>query len=130
MSDALPKAPLVVTDIKGSGEPVNMRSVSCNDLAKECRVPSEAKQTVPYAQSTTSVLATSIKPGMILARSSDIVSLMGGETGAEGDSLKPWNSMCTIPLQSCPPKSPNKVHPFSGLMTSQLICTECQCKVF
>ncbi|XP_023245646.1 ubiquitin carboxyl-terminal hydrolase 30 [Copidosoma floridanum] len=138
LSDALPKAPLVVTDIKGSGEPVNIRSVSCNDIANECNIPSEIQKNVgnhavSYTQSTMSVLTASmasVKPGIILARSSDVVSVVGenGEPSAEGDSLRPWNSLCTIPFQSCAPTLPNKVHPFSGLLTSQLICTECEWK--
>ncbi|OXU25501.1 hypothetical protein TSAR_000311 [Trichomalopsis sarcophagae] len=138
LSDALPKAPLVITDIKGSGDPVNLRSVSCNDIAsanERCEVPRETNKNlsnhvVTYAQSITNVSAsmTSIKPGIILARSSEIISKIIGESGDDGDSLRPWSSMCAIPSQNTTPSFSNKVHPFSGLLTSQLICTECEWK--
>lgn len=86
---------------------------------------------VSYAQSITNVSASmlSIKPGMIIARSSEILSKIIGESGAEGDCFRPWTSMCAIPFQTNTPSFSSKVHPFSGLMTSQLICTECTWKV-
>ena len=139
LSDALPKAQLVITDIKGSGEPVNLRSVSCNDIAevnKNSQATNEANKnlsnhTVSYAQSISNVSASmsSLKPGIIIARSSEIISKIIGENGAEGDSLKPWSSLCAISSQSNNATLSNKVHPFSGLLTSQLICSECQWKV-
>ncbi|KAJ8681394.1 hypothetical protein QAD02_017181 [Eretmocerus hayati] len=139
LSDALPKTPLVVADIKGSGEPVNLRSVSCNDIVGAngpCDMPNETNKNlnnhvVSYAQSITNVsesMAT-VRPGIIIARSSEIISKFTTDenTGAEGDSLRPWTSLCTIPSESNISSS-NKVHPFSGLLTSQLICTECDWK--
>ena len=72
---------------------------------------------------------SSLKPGIIIARSSDIISKLIGDKGADGDSLRPWNSLCTIPSQTSTASFSNKVHPFSGLLTSQLICTECEWKV-
>jgi ubiquitin carboxyl-terminal hydrolase 30 len=139
LSDALPKTPIVITDIKGSGDPVNLRSVSCNDIVsanEKCEFPNEKNKNlnnhiVSYAQSIANVSASTsiIKPGIIIARSSEILSKVIEDNGAEGDSLRPWNSLCTIPLQSSTSSLSNKVHPFSGLLTSQLICTECKWKV-
>lgn len=139
LSDALPKGPLVITDIKGSGDPVNMRSVSCNDIVsanQTCEIPNESNKNisnhvVSYAQSinNVSVSMSSIKPGIIIARSSEIISKIIGEGGGDADALRPWSSLCAIPFQSSTPTLSNKVHPFSGLLTSQLICAECKWKV-
>ncbi|XP_011493868.1 PREDICTED: ubiquitin carboxyl-terminal hydrolase 30 [Ceratosolen solmsi marchali] len=141
LSDALPKTPMVITDIKGSGDPVNLRSVSCNDIVsvnEKRDFPNEKNKQnknlpshiVSYAQSIANVSATvpAVKPGIIIARSSELLSKIIGDHGAEGDSLRPWSSLCTIPLQSSTSTLSNKVHPFSGLLTSQLICTECKWK--
>ena len=137
----MPKAPLVKPDIKGSGDPVNLISVSCNDIAlanETCQVPRENKKIISnhvasYTQSTSNVSAsmTSLKPGIIIARSSDIIAKIIGENCDDGneDSTRSWTSMGSISFQTTIPVLPNKVHPFSGLLTSQLICTECQWKV-
>ncbi|CAB0034584.1 unnamed protein product [Trichogramma brassicae] len=139
LSDALPAAPLVIPDIKGSGDPIinnTIRSVSCNDIAaahSKCSVPPETNKNISnhvasYAQSTTNVSGStlSLKPGVILARSADILASLVMEKNGEGDAApKPWTSMSTLPMQTTAPL-PNQVHPFSGLLTSQLICTECQ----
>ncbi|XP_058802775.1 ubiquitin carboxyl-terminal hydrolase 30 [Phymastichus coffea] len=141
LSDALPKTPLVITDIKGSGDPVNLRSVSCNDIASvnngTCEIPNETNKilnnhVMNYAQSITnvSVSMTSIKPGIIIARSSEIISKIIEDKSINEKSTRPWTSLYAIPSQpnSHSLSSPNKVHPFSGLLTSQLICTECEWK--
>lgn len=142
MSDALPKNPIVITDIKGSGDPVNLRSVSCNDIASvnngTCEIPNETNKNLSnhvmnYAQSITnvSVSMASIKPGIIIARSSEIISKIIEDKSMDQTKPRPWTSLCTIPSQANAHSlsSPNKVHPFSGLLTSQLICTECEWKV-
>ncbi|XP_015597416.1 ubiquitin carboxyl-terminal hydrolase 30 homolog [Cephus cinctus] len=135
LSDALPEGLQVISDIKGSGDPLGLRSVSCNDIAASEKHP-EALTTIDkncndqMIASTQSVSRTSIpsnKPGMILARSSEILTKEELVNCADKGIFRPWSSLCAIPLPSVPALS-NEVHPFSGLLTSQLQCTNCNWK--
>lgn len=137
LSDALPRATPVITDMKGSGDPSVLRSVSCNDIAAvQMNVSNTNKinkncngYVVASTQSISNVpnVSLSIKPGMILARSSEIISGCSGNNMLENGSFRPWNSLCAIPLPTISPPS-MELHPFSGLLTSQLQCTECKWK--
>lgn len=144
MSDALLKVPQFITDIKGSGcDPGVLRSVSCNDISSKTKYHEQPKENghngvdhnnhaINHTQSITNVAtASSMKPGLIIARSTEIIPGINGEIGNgdyNGDSQKPWSSLCQIPSSSIPSLS-NSFHPFSGLLTSQLQCTECKWKV-
>ncbi|XP_012272475.1 ubiquitin carboxyl-terminal hydrolase 30 homolog [Orussus abietinus] len=139
LSDALPVTePLgqvIVTNIKGSGDAFALRSVSCNDIALAEKDPSSLTAAIDRNRNgftTVSSLSASKdsiaakQPGIILARSSEIISKKNGETEADG-TFKLWSSLCIIPSPSTPVLS-NHVHPFSGLLTSQLRCTNCNWK--
>lgn len=115
---------------------MTLRSVSCNDISTNQNLnPSqtlndvnEVSNNVTHTQSITNVaVISSMRPGMIIARSSEVVSGMG-DLDAGGDTLKQWSSLCAISMSNVPSFS-NNVHPFSGLLTSQLQCTECKWKV-
>ncbi|XP_046619559.1 ubiquitin carboxyl-terminal hydrolase 30 homolog isoform X1 [Neodiprion virginianus] len=140
LSDALPKTDIPMTsDIRGSGDPFGMRtSVSCNDIARkdEARESDVHNTCLPdqMTASTKSIpkaFGSSIdgaKPGMIIARSSEVISRDGeGENSKAAFPFRAWNSLCTIPGPSIPAMS-NVTHPFSGLLTSQLQCTNCNWK--
>lgn len=141
LSDALPKAAPVTSDIKGSGDPFGMRSsVSCNDITREENGSKETEKIDKHlpdqmSASTKSIprfFGTSVdgpKPGMIVARSSEVISVDNREDSLAGEfSFRAWNSLCTIPTSSIPTLS-SVTHPFSGLLTSQLQCTNCNWKV-
>lgn len=125
--------------MKGSGDPSGLKSVSSyNDIATTQEdVPTTNgmdKNCDGYAAAPTKSICNlsnaslSVKPGMILARSSEIISGCGGDRTLENGSFRPWNSLCAISLPTISAYS-MELHPFSGLITSQLQCTECKWKV-
>ncbi|XP_014485442.1 PREDICTED: ubiquitin carboxyl-terminal hydrolase 30 homolog isoform X2 [Dinoponera quadriceps] len=63
------------------------------------------------------------KPGMIVARSPELLSRNNGEYI---NSMWSWQCLFTIPYSGTPPMDTN---PFSGLITSQLKCSTCVKKV-
>ncbi|KAG7208901.1 hypothetical protein KM043_015082 [Ampulex compressa] len=135
LSDALPPSPTIVPDAKGAGDAISLRSVSCNDIVsveKDINTPNgfDKNCNSHLITSTSSVLSMSItcnKPGMILARSSELLSRNHEGSSKNEGSFRPWSSLCTMPFSSLPSKSV-EVHPFSGLLTSQLQCSNCKWK--
>lgn len=130
MSDALPALStpaLIPLNDEGAGDAVNLRSVSCNDLAAAAKHNQfqisngglDKNYNNHIASSTHSIRnLSSSKPGIILTRSLEVpINLIN-------DAEKPWNSLHTIT-----PSRPQDSHPFSGLLTSQLQCTNCNWKV-
>lgn len=137
LSDALPQSPVMVPDTKKSdaryNDPITFRSVSCNDIVSvnNSNIPNGLDRNCNshVMSSTTSVSSIPIthnKPGMILARSSELLSRGIGSKESK-DSFKTWSSLCTMPISNAPPMSV-EVHPFSGLLTSQLQCSHCKWK--
>lgn len=129
LSDALP-ATSPVADIKDCGDLLGFRSVSCMDISQsETNVNGIDKHCNGNAnmlsQSITNVSTNHIRPGMILARSSEIIPIATLLCNGDNEA-KPWSSLCAIPAT---PTLSNEVHPFSGLLTSQLQCTDCKWKV-
>ncbi|CAD6210044.1 GSCOCG00012776001-RA-CDS, partial [Cotesia congregata] len=133
LSDALP-GPEVAPDVKGSGDSIALRSVSCNDIARVQAHPNnidrlDKNSNHSLALSTRSIPHFSLfnKPGVILARSSEILSRALGDSMDLQSPSKNWNSLCVIPQTSSCVLS-HETHPFSGLLTSQLKCTNCNWK--
>ncbi|XP_029044695.1 ubiquitin carboxyl-terminal hydrolase 30 homolog [Osmia bicornis bicornis] len=133
LSDALPPSPTMVTDTKKFGDPLTFRSVSCNDIVSANKSPNipngfDRNCNNHVMSSTSSVLSipTYNKPGIILARSSEILS-KNIAVGENMESFKPWSSLCAMPIFNAPLISV-EVHPFSGLLTSQLQCSSCKWK--
>lgn len=134
LSDALPRSPLVVADLKGSGEPIGLRSVSCNDIVSAERNPNSMhgfdtncnNHMTISTPSISSHIPSEYKPGKILDRSSEMLS-QNKRYDAENDEPI-WNYLCEVSLINMPPIW-NEVHPFSGLLTSQLQCINCNWKV-
>lgn len=135
MSDALPQSTIMITDTKKLGDPLSFRSVSCNDIVSANKSPNipngfDRNCNSHVISSTTSISSIPMaynKPGIILARSSELLSKnVGVEENKE--SFKPWNSLCAMSFSIAPPIS-IVVHPFSGLLTSQLQCSCCKWKV-
>ncbi|XP_012255280.2 ubiquitin carboxyl-terminal hydrolase 30 [Athalia rosae] len=139
LSDALPEVNPVISDIKGSGDTFGFRSVSCSDISKEDH---ESGISVKCNQHLADQMIASAKlipksfgnvqegpkPGMILARSSEVIFKSGSQNLMTKDlTSRAWNSLCTIPSPSLPALC-NAAHPFSGLLTSQLKCTNCNWK--
>ncbi|KAF7378848.1 ubiquitin carboxyl-terminal hydrolase 30 isoform X2 [Vespula maculifrons] len=133
LSDALPRSPLVVADLKGSGEPIGLRSVSCNDIVSAERNPNSMhgfdtncnNHMTISTPSISSHIPSEYKPGKILDRSSEMLS-QHKRYDAENDEPI-WNYLCEVSLINMPPIW-NEVHPFSGLLTSQLQCINCNWK--
>lgn len=128
--------------MRGSGESQQtLRSSSCIDISfTNSKNETESKninQDGLLTGSTPNVAKESKKkPGVILARS--IEALQNGiknNTSQEGAStendekkkkLEIYSSLCEIPPSA---KLSIEVHPFSGMLTSQLKCTDCKHKV-
>lgn len=69
------------------------------------------------------------KPGIILARSSELLSFNILSDNEEGNnSKKNQNSLMTNSKQSKTSLLSNEAHPFSGFLTSQLKCINCNSK--
>ncbi|CAK9820344.1 Ubiquitin carboxyl-terminal hydrolase 30 homolog [Anthophora plagiata] len=134
LSDALPQSSTVVTDTKKLGDPLTFRSVSCNDIVSANKAPNIPNgfdkncnsHVISSMASVSSIPMVYNKPGMILARSSEILS-KNVEAGENKESFKPWSSLCAMPFSNAPSISV-EVHPFSGLLTSQLQCSYCKWK--
>ncbi|XP_076765839.1 ubiquitin specific protease 30 [Xylocopa sonorina] len=134
LSDALPQSPVPTTHTKKLVSPLTVRSVSCNDIASANKTPNipngfDKNCNNHVMSSTTSISSISMaytKPGMILARSSQLFSK---DIAAEENKAycKPWSSLCAMPFSNAPSMSV-KSHPFSGLLTSQLQCSNCKWK--
>ncbi|XP_031846038.1 ubiquitin specific protease 30 [Nomia melanderi] len=134
LSDALPESPTMLADAEKLGDPLTFRSVSCNDIAsanKKSNMPNGFDRNCNnhVMSSTSSISSISLaysKPGQILARSSELLSKnIGNEENKE--SFRTWSSLCAMPVPNFPPMS-IEVHPFSGLLTSQLQCSNCKWK--
>ncbi|KAF3427250.1 hypothetical protein E2986_10371 [Frieseomelitta varia] len=133
LSDALPQSPIMITDTKKLGDPLTFRSVSCNDIVSANKNPNipngfdrNCNNHVISSTSISSIPMTYNKPGIILARSSELLS-KNVEIEKNKESFKPWSSLCTMSFSTAPPIS-IEVHPFSGLLTSQLQCSCCKWK--
>lgn len=117
------------------GDSLTIRSVSCNDIVSANRSSSIPNgfdrncnsHVITSTESMTSMPTVYNKPGMILARSSELLSNNIG-IGKNKEPFKPWSSLCAMPFSNAPSISV-EVHPFSGLLTSQLQCSCCRWKV-
>lgn len=134
MSDALPGASISIPNSRGSGDQFVPRSVSCSDITRD-ENGSTIEEADKITASTKSIpkmfgnnYAGVLKPGMIVARSSEVVSIDEGSYMEMEESFRAWNSLCTITSPNVPVLS-KIAHPFSGLLTSQLKCTNCNWKV-
>ncbi|XP_076671846.1 ubiquitin specific protease 30 [Andrena cerasifolii] len=134
LSDALLQSPIMITNTKKSGDSLTFRSVSYNDIVSANKSPDTPngfdKNCNNHVMSSTSSISSIPvaynKPGMILARSSELLSKNIG-SGETKQLLKSWNSLCTMPVSNSSSMS-IEVHPFSGLLTSQLQCSNCKWK--
>ncbi|XP_011312033.1 ubiquitin carboxyl-terminal hydrolase 30 homolog [Fopius arisanus] len=114
LSDALPSPPGSPQDA------LTLRSVSCNDLPQE--EPSRLLSSSQNMTSSTRSIPSS-KPGVILARSSEVLTRYLTDESSPRIPERAWRSLCALP-QVTPLGNEN--HPFSGFLTSQLKCTRCQ----
>ncbi|OAD59370.1 Ubiquitin carboxyl-terminal hydrolase 30 [Eufriesea mexicana] len=134
LSDALPQSPIMKTDTKRFGDPLTFRSVSCYDIVSANKSPNIPNgfdrncnsHVMSSAVSIPSIPMVYNKPGIILARSSELLSKSVGIEESK-ESLKQWSSLCAMPVPNAPPIVV-EVHPFSGLLTSQLQCSCCTWK--
>ncbi|XP_063983317.1 ubiquitin carboxyl-terminal hydrolase 30 homolog [Diachasmimorpha longicaudata] len=121
LSDALPSSP-------PSFDPLTLRSVSCNDIPREDPSKPLNPSTTPHNPLISSTISiphmSTKKPGVILARSSEILTKYLNDESPESPQRGLWTSLIAIP-QVNPPLA-NDNHPFSGFLTSQLKCTRCQ----
>lgn len=124
----------MVVDTKKSGDSLTFRSVSCNDILsanKNVNTPNgldrNCNNHVMSTSSVSSIPTAYNKPGMIIARSSELLSKNIG-CGENKESIRSWSSLCTMPVSNSSSMS-IEVHPFSGLLTSQLQCSNCKWKV-
>lgn len=132
LSDALPRNSPAVIDHRGSGDPIGLRSVSCNDIVSAERNPNsihgfDANCNNHMTTSTPSIsthIPSEYRPGKILDRSSEMLSQIK-RYDAGNEPI--WSYLCEVSLLNMPPIW-NEVHPFSGLLTSQLQCTNCNWK--
>ncbi|EZA53986.1 hypothetical protein DMN91_000307 [Ooceraea biroi] len=128
LSDALPPSPTVKCDARGVGDV--LRSASCNDIAsaknntvapkgfdKNCN-----NQMVTSTSSVSSMSPSSCRPGMILARSSELLSRNVQSNGDCKSPFRSWKSLCSMPFVNIPSV---ETHLFSGLITSQFQCSGC-----
>ncbi|EFN74641.1 Ubiquitin carboxyl-terminal hydrolase 30 [Camponotus floridanus] len=138
LSDALPPSPNTelnmrkVTD-SPEAQVLNLRSASCNDIASVKNGTDTSKgfdkncnNQMMTSTSSISSMSPSIgcKPGMILARSSELLSRSIQSNGDCKSPFRSWKSLCTMPFINIPSVS-IETHPFSGLITSQIQCNSC-----
>lgn len=125
-----------VTDIPES-QILNLRSASCNDIASvktETDTPKgfdkNCNNQMMTSTSSISSMPPSVgcRPGMILARSSELLSRSVQNNGEYKSPFKTWKSLCAMPFVNIPSVS-IETHPFSGLITSQVQCSSCFWKV-
>ncbi|XP_076244484.1 ubiquitin specific protease 30 isoform X2 [Calliopsis andreniformis] len=129
LSDVLLQSPTMVVDSQWSNS-LTFRSVSCNDIVsanENVNTPNgfnkNCNNRVMSTSSVSSIPMAYNKPGMILARSSEsLLNDVGKVNNKKYFSL--WNSLCTM-LISNPSSMSTEAHPFSGLLTSQLQCSNC-----
>lgn len=116
---------------------LNLRSASCNDIASVKNGTDTPKgfdkncnNQMMTSTSSISSMSPSIgyKPGMILARSSELLSRGIQSNGDCKSPFRSWKSLCTMPFINIPSVS-IETHPFSGLITSQIQCNGCFWKV-
>lgn len=131
LSDALPITSPIISDIKGSGDHLSFRSVSCNDITKTDYSLSNKKnininistKSIPYSSSS-----IYNKPGMIFSRPSKLLFENIYDSQQEISPTKVWNSLLKITEKSNISVLSNETHPFSGFLTSQLKCINCNFK--
>lgn len=124
----------MITDTKKLGDSLTFRSVSCNDIVsvnKNPNIPNGFDKNCNnhVISSTTSISSIPMaynKPGIILARSSELLSRNVKLEGNK-ESFKPWSSLCAMSFSNTTISV--EVHPFSGSLTSQLQCSCCKWKV-
>lgn len=118
------------------GDTLNLRSASCNDIASVKNNSDNPKgfdkncnnQMMTSTSSISNTSPSICKPGMILARSSELL-LQNIQSNGDCTSLfRSWKSLCTMPFINIPSVSV-ETHPFSGLITSQVQCSDCFWKV-
>ncbi|XP_078039109.1 ubiquitin specific protease 30 isoform X1 [Augochlora pura] len=134
LSDALLKSPTMTIDTKKFGDCINLRSVSCNDIVsanKNSNLPNGFDRNcnshvISSTSSISNIPVAYNKPGMILARSSELLS-KSTEGEENKESFRTWSSLCAMPVPNFQPMS-IEGHPFSGLLTSQLQCSNCNWK--
>ncbi|XP_043250186.1 ubiquitin carboxyl-terminal hydrolase 30 homolog isoform X2 [Colletes gigas] len=134
LSDALLQSPTMVVDATNASNSLSFRSVSCNDIVSVNRNPNTPNgfdrncnnHVMSSTPSISSIPIAYNKPGMILARSSELLSKNIG-AGENKESFRLWNSLCAIPVSNSSSMS-IEAHPFSGLLTSQLQCSNCKWK--
>ncbi|XP_072746825.1 ubiquitin carboxyl-terminal hydrolase 30 homolog [Anoplolepis gracilipes] len=141
LSDALPPSlntELNMREIADTPEAqsLNLRSASCNDIASVKNGTDTPKGfdkncNNQMMTSTSSIASMSpsigCKPGMILARSSELLSRSVQTNGDYKSPFRSWKSLCTMPFVNIPSVSV-ETHPFSGLITSQVQCSGCSLK--
>ncbi|XP_043282295.1 ubiquitin carboxyl-terminal hydrolase 30 homolog [Venturia canescens] len=110
LSDALPKDDSEKLLIDSLG----LRSVSCNDI------------TQMEQNSCSKMMRSNEPPGVIIARSAETI-FNGGRNG-ERTTSEPWNWLRAIPRSNLSVIPNETKNPFSGLLTSQLQCTNCEWK--
>lgn len=136
LSDALPPSPIIKSDVRATGDTLNLRSASCNDIASVKNNSDNPKgfdkncnnQMMTSTLSISSTSPSTCRPGMILARSSELLSRSIQSNGDCSSLFRSWKSLCAMPLTNIPSVSV-ETHPFSGLITSQVQCSDCFWKV-
>lgn len=121
--------------MKSVGDQLSLRSASCNDIASAKNDSETSKgfdkncnnQIMTSTSSISNMFTSSHKPGMILARSSELLS-RNTISNSDCKDIRSWKSLCSMPSTNIPSVSVES-HPFSGLITSQLQCNSCFWKV-
>jgi len=137
LSDALPPSPVVNPDVKGTGDTLNLRSASCNDIASVENNSDNPKgfdkncnnQMMTSTSSISNTSPSTCRPGMILARSSELLSRSIQGKGDYTSFFGSWKSLCAAMSFTNIPSMSVETHPFSGLITSQVQCSDCFWKV-
>jgi len=122
--------------MRAAGDALSLRSASCNDIASANNHSDAPKgfdkncnnQIMTSTSSISTMSPSSCRPGMILARSSELLSRSVHNNGDCKDLSRSWKSLCAMPFVNIPSVSV-ETHPFSGLITSQVQCDGCFWKV-
>ncbi|KAG5337927.1 UBP30 hydrolase, partial [Acromyrmex charruanus] len=133
LSDALPPSPVINPDVRGTGDTLNLRSASCNDIASVENNSDNPKgfdkncnnQIMTSTSSISSTSPSTCRPGMILARSSELLSRSIQGNGDCTSFFGSWKSLCAAMSFTNIPSMSVETHPFSGLITSQVQCSDC-----
>ncbi|XP_067213332.1 ubiquitin carboxyl-terminal hydrolase 30 homolog [Linepithema humile] len=131
LSDALLPSPTIEPDMRAAGDALSLRSASCNDIASANNHSDAPKgfdkncnnQIMTSTSSISTMSPSSCRPGMILARSSELLSRSVHNNGDCKDLFRSWKSLCTMSFINMPASV--ETHPFSGLITSQVQCDGC-----